>query len=520
MRAGVISVYTDYHRRGSHHRGILQPQIGPMIAALLPPDVEVDIVNDTWDDPDWTKHYDLLFIAGLHPDFDRARQISHYWRRRGAKTVYGGIMASTYPHLCKPFFDAIAIGDAEGTIPTIYDDFSRKDLKSFYVSSAYDPARIPVPRFDLAAKKQVIPLSFEVTRGCPFTCEFCALTSIGTRHHVRPIDAVLRDIKEAQKKLRGLVPPYKLYMVVFNDNNIGGNLGYLRELCAAPKPLKLFWGAAITFNALTDCEMVKLLSEAGCRFLFMGLESFNGEAIKDMRKFQNTVTLTSKVIDQCRRYGILVESGLMLSPLIDKGEYLMRIPELLHECGLHIPSFICFESPIPGTPHFHRLASSATPALLPNALLRDFTGYTLVTRPQHASVTEFVEMYKWLIETVYSKRARFLKLADDLPRFLSHGYGWTTLLDLVVQCPARFRVDPRRTYVAGTDTAPPEASSIPFETEDFEFEEERRLILEPWRVTDCEGHVLNEWKHSLRVFESRGRITTNASELVSAVATV
>ena len=39
MRVGVISVFTDYHRRGRHHRGVLQPQIGPLVAALLPPEL-------------------------------------------------------------------------------------------------------------------------------------------------------------------------------------------------------------------------------------------------------------------------------------------------------------------------------------------------------------------------------------------------------------------------------------------------------------------------------------------------
>src|SRR5690349_1620283 len=112
MRVGIIAIHVDCFRRGDHHRGIMQPQIGPLIASLLPPDVEVEIVNDTWRDPNWTRDYDLLFISSLHPDFDRARQVSHYWRRRGAKTVYGGNFASTYTELCRPFFDSIVVGDA------------------------------------------------------------------------------------------------------------------------------------------------------------------------------------------------------------------------------------------------------------------------------------------------------------------------------------------------------------------------------------------------------------------------
>ena len=83
MKVGIISVYVDYHRRGRKNRLSIQPQAGALIAGLLPAGVEVEVINDAWRDPDWSRNYDLLLISCLHSDFDRARQISHYWRRRG-----------------------------------------------------------------------------------------------------------------------------------------------------------------------------------------------------------------------------------------------------------------------------------------------------------------------------------------------------------------------------------------------------------------------------------------------------
>src|SRR3712207_2285441 len=174
MRVGIIFAFIDFHRKGRKYHGALQPLIGPLIAGLLPRDIEIEVINDTWEEPPWERDFDLLFITGMHSDFDRARQLSHYWRRRGAKTVFGGIMASTYTSLCLPFFDAVVVGDAEGSVQQIYKDFCAGELKPVYVSGPYDPAQVPVPRFDLLAGKQLIPRSFEVTRGCPFTCEFCA----------------------------------------------------------------------------------------------------------------------------------------------------------------------------------------------------------------------------------------------------------------------------------------------------------------------------------------------------------
>lgn len=516
MRIGIMFVFIDYHRKGALHRGVLQPQIGPLIASLLPPDVEVEVINDTWVEPDWNKDYDLLFLASLHSDFDRVRQISHYWRRRGAKTVYGGALASTYPDLCRPYFDSVVVGDPEGSVPQLYRDFCKGELRPVYVSSAYVGEDVPVPRFDLLADQQRVPLSLEATRGCPFTCEFCVLTGIGTRHHTRPPELVVRDIREGQRMLAGRTSKFLRSIVVFNDNNIGGNPKYLRQLCEALAPLGIQWGSAVTFNVVADLEMVKLLSRSGCRFMFVGLESFNQAALADMHKVQNAIDKTRVMMDQCRDHGILIVSGLMIDPGVDDCDYMRSIPGRLAESGLHVPGFICFECPIPGTPHFHRLAEENSPALLPNAYLRDFNAYTLVTRPRHESVTDYVATYEWLLSRVFSLRTKARKFADDLPRFLKGGYWFPALVDVLGNV-LPYRPHPERTYLAGTDVPPPEVTNVPLTDDDFRSEEERQAIMEPWRVTDSSGHVLPEWRSSVRVFGPKGRISSGASGLRVAV---
>ena len=515
MRVGVISVFVDPDRKGQHVRGPLQPQIAPLIAGLLPSDIEIDVVLDTWREPDWTRDYDLLILSALHSDFDRARQISHYWRRRGAKTVFGGVFASTYPLLCRPFFDAVIVGDAEGAVPEVYRDFCRGVLRPIYVSSAYDPMRLPVPRFDLAADQQMLPLSLEATRGCPFSCEFCSLTGLGTRFHTRPPEMVVRDLQEGRRMLKGLVPDYKLPGVGFLDNNIGGSLPYLAKLLEAITPLKIRWGAAITFNCVLDPDVVKALARAGCRVLFMGLESFNPAAIADMRKYQNLVDQTRSVIDRCRKQGILVMSGLMISPTIDDERSIDAIPGQLAESGLHVPTFVSFECPFPGTPYFQRLAAARQPAFLPDALLRDFTGYTLVVRPERESVERFVELYKRVLRATFTTRAKFRKLVDDLPQLLSSGVWESAMVDIGHQFSVYRSPHPDRTYVAGSDVPPPEATNVPLTASDFDSEEEYRSVMEPLRVTDGAGRVLPQWLGSRRVFDKKGRISSEILDLVA-----
>jgi hypothetical protein len=503
MRVGIISVFVDYHRRGRKNRLAMQPAIGPLLAGLLPRDVEVELVNETWRDPDWSRDYDLLFLSSLHPDFDRARQISHYWRKRGAKTVYGGAFASAYPDLCQPFFDAVVVGDPEAAVPTIYADFAKGDLNRRYVATRYSAEIVRSPRFDLLAGQSFTPLCLEATRGCPFECEFCVLTGLGTRHHTRPVNDVLRDIRQGQGAVRSRWRPWRHRVIGFADNNLGGNLPYLRELCAALAPLGLQWYAAATFNVAANPELVRLMSRAGCRVLYVGLESFNPETIRDMNKNQNIVKKIRAVIDNCRRNGILLISGLMISPLTDDLDYLEAVPAHLEACGLHVPTFICFESPIPGTRHFHRLAARHDPVLLPDAQLRDFTGYTLTVRPARAPLPEFVGAYRRLITEVYSRSRRLRKLADDLSYFLPGGYWFPALLDSIDMLAVDPAPGPARSLIAGSDTPPPEA--VPLGASDFDSEDEYHRITAPWRVTDENGAALGQWLTAQPIFEREGR---------------
>jgi hypothetical protein len=309
---------------------------------------------------------------------------------------------------------------------------------------------------------------------------------------------VLRDIERGQSLLRGRVPAHHLKIVGFCDNNIGGNIGYLRELCEALEPLRLQWYGAATFNVISRPALVEKLARSGCRALFVGLESFNEATLADMNKHQNAIPKMRAALENCRDRGILIVSGLMLSPLVDDPDYIAAIPRYLAQSGLHMPTFICFESPIPGTPYFRRLAAAELTPFLPGALLRDFTGYTLVLEPRHATVADFVTAYRRLTDDAYSWVNRVRKLCDDLPRFARCGRWLPALIDAADV----FCADPApalsRTLLAGTDSPPPE--HVPFAPSDFASEAERRRILDPWPVTDAHGRVLERWLEAGSVF--------------------
>jgi hypothetical protein len=493
MRVGIFFVFRDYHRRGGRNRMSMQPQIGPLLAGLLPESADIELINETWEEIPWHLSFDLVLISALHSDFDRARQVSHYWRRRGAKTVFGGYLAATHPHLCEPWFDAVVTGDPEVNVPQLYEDFLQGKLGRIYDRRGFKADGVRQPRIDLLAGKARHPLALEATRGCPYVCEFCVLTGYGTRHQTREIADVVCEIRACQDLVKGRIPSFQRRIVGFTDNNLAGNPAWFRKFCDALRPLEIKWYAAVTFNTIADPEMVELMARSGCRVVFVGLESFNPAMLKNMRKHQNAVHKVKEALARCRSAGILVISGMMVSPLTDGVDYIRRLPHYLVDAGLRVPTFLCFESPIPGTPHFNRLAQTAEPAFMPDAKLQDFTGYTLTVRPRHAPVDEFVAAYRETVAEVYSWSNRLHKALVDVPRLLINGGWFPAVVDLADTFTLQNggRAAAGRTWIAGTDAAPPER--VPLDAADFADERQARALLDPTPVTDAHGRVVDGW---------------------------
>ena len=270
---------------------------------------------------------------------------------------------------------------------------------------------------------------------------------------------------------------HKRRLVLFSDNNIGGNPAHLRKLCSALERTGVRWGGAFTYNVMSDPDLVSLMSRSGCCAMFVGLESFNPATIGDMNKTQNKPALVRKLINQSRSTGILILAGMLVSPTVDDCRYIDSIPQHLRECGLHVPGFISFECPIPGTPYFHRLAEQDEPAFLPHALLRDFNGYTLTVRPQREPLDRFIESYIGVVERVYSPANRLVEFADDLRIFMRNGFLAPAIANGLHLAGVSHRPHPSRTYVTGSDVAPIGASNVPFETDDFRTPEEKSAIL-------------------------------------------
>lgn len=98
---------------------------------------------------------------------------------------------------------------------------------------------------------------------------------------------------------------YECSRFVFNDNTINVNRDRFLALCEGLKERGISWGAAIRAD-VWDKEITKAAKESGCRYVVVGVESFNQARLDKMHK-------DIKVEQIVNTLNLLHESGIEYS---------------------------------------------------------------------------------------------------------------------------------------------------------------------------------------------------------------
>jgi radical SAM superfamily enzyme YgiQ (UPF0313 family) len=285
---------------GPKRKKALIPPLGlAMVAAVTPPDVEISLTDENITAIDFEKQIDLVGITALTVTAQRAYEIADTFRAKGVKVVLGGIHPSVLPEEAGQHADAIVIGEAEGVWPKVIEDFRANKLQRVYQQRERPSlVGLPIPRRDLFAKKAYyLRNTLSTTRGCPYSCAFCTVTSFfGHTYRCRPVEEVLREIETLSKK----------NLIVFLDDNIVGNLKFARELFRALIPYKIKWVAQASVTIARDDELLKLAADSGCISLFIGFESISPASLAAMGKKINVVDEYERVIKRIHSYGIAI----------------------------------------------------------------------------------------------------------------------------------------------------------------------------------------------------------------------
>lgn len=390
------------------------PLSGLLLAALTPPLVEVEVLHEMVRPIDYETDADIIALSFMDFCAPHAYQVAARFRARGKIVVAGGRYPSTFPEAVLPHFDVVVAGEAERAWPEVVCDLvAGRPRKLYRAPLAPSLEGIPAPRYDLAEPVFTAPVVTEATRGCPFTCTYCALNIRRKPYRTRPIEDVIADLKATE----GL-PFHKRKLAMLYDNNLGGDMDYAKELLREIAKLDLWAiGAQFSFNCLKDDEFVELLAEARCGMAFIGMESLNQESLHAVSKRQNRVAQYERQFRKLKERGILTFTGMMIALDEDTPEYYRTVPERLERVD---PSAILMSIsiPIPGTPFHGEMEGEGR---IFDHDLSHYEGDHLVFRPKHLTPAEVFEAYRTINRTFYAWGAVCRRWWRFVSTYLRHG---------------------------------------------------------------------------------------------------
>ena len=332
------------------------PSLGLLkVASLTPSDWEVTIIDEKVEAFDLNQEADLVGITAMTPIAKRGYTFADRLRSRGIPVVMGGMHVSKLPDEALAHCDSVVIGEAEDLWDKLLADLERGEMKRVYRHENGYPCLDgrPLANWDLYRNKGYLPVHFvETTRGCPFNCEFCSVTSsFGGRFRNRSIDEVEREI-------RGLKPfPGRFTwqdLVFFNDDNIISSKRHARELLTRMIPLKLDWLGQTSVEMALDDEMLALCRKSGCMGLLVGFESLSAETLKSVNKGVNKPQQYIDVVKRMHDHGIGVKGSFIFGFDTDDEAVFDRTVEFAIKAKIDVVYFSIL-TPYPGTAFYEQM---------------------------------------------------------------------------------------------------------------------------------------------------------------------
>jgi radical SAM superfamily enzyme YgiQ (UPF0313 family) len=271
----------------------------PYLAALAPKEWDVTLLDDATEKVDYGAEVDAVAITIRTVTSLRGYEIARRFRERNIPVLMGGPHATFYAEEVAEHADAVCIGEAEGVFPRMLQDAAAGRLKKFYRRDT--PASLegmPPPRWDLLNPSKYVfyrPYVIQYSRGCPYTCDFCAERRLNGDYgyRFRPVEEVVEDIKRCGSR-----------HIFFAASQFAGDKAHAMELMEALVPLGIRWSTLISAHFCLDTKFLDLGRRAGLLHVNTGIESIEQKTLHAMHKGFNRVKQYEEVLRNLTARGI------------------------------------------------------------------------------------------------------------------------------------------------------------------------------------------------------------------------
>jgi radical SAM superfamily enzyme YgiQ (UPF0313 family) len=333
------------------------PPLGLLtVAAMLPGawvkrlvDVNVSNLNDR--DLEWA---DIVFISAMVVQRESACQLIARCKHAGVKVVAGGPLFTGEPSQF-PQVDHLVLNEAELTLPQFLTDLEQGRARRVYSTEEFaDIQSSPPPLWSILDLHHYASMSIQFSRGCPYNCEFCNVTTLfGRRPRTKSIEQIITELNYLYDLgWRG--------QVFFVDDNLIGNK---KELKTQLLPALIEWrkgrrgfvfNTQVSINLADDEELMGMMAEAGFDAVFIGIETPDNDSLVECSKTQNKNRDLVADVKRIQRAGMQVQGGFIVGFDSDRPSIFQRQIDFIQSSGIVTAMVGLLQAP-PGTLLFERM---------------------------------------------------------------------------------------------------------------------------------------------------------------------
>ncbi len=349
--------------------------LGYLVAMLereLGNDVEVRLVE--WEVEEAIRDFqpDLFCLSSVSQNFNLAKAHAATAKSAGLPVVIGGYHITEIPESLTDDMDVGVIGEGEHALVELVELFRSTgglapgrlaEIEGIVYWS--DGERVLTPPRPVVGKDsrsldelpmpdrrlmRVRPHSNMLTsRGCPYTCSFCASTRFWPNIRYFSPQAMIEEIKHLRDE-------YGVRYITFHDDLFIANVKRLEALhelvLREGLPASGFrFSCASSATRITD-DMARMLKEMNFVSVSMGLESGNQEVLTRLKGRAFKVDINENAVQTLHRHGIHPHGSFIIGEPQETLDQMQETYDFIKRNPLSLVNIYVL-TPLPGTPVWH-----------------------------------------------------------------------------------------------------------------------------------------------------------------------
>ena len=361
---------------------------------------------------------DYVFIGAMHIQLKSVEEVIERCRKYKTKIVAGGPMFTMNHKLFIDKIDHFVLNEAEITLPEFLNDLKNGCAKQIYSSSEFAEIKeSPLPLWSLINLKKYAHMSIQYTRGCPFECDFCNVTTLfGRKVRCKTSTQIITELNSIYEN------GYRGTIFFVDDNFIGRIIPLKRDLL----PVLINWKkyhpeisffTEVSINIADDAELMKMMRLAGFDQVFIGIETPSNAGLAESNKTQNHNRDLINDIKKIQRHGLQVQGGFIVGFDSDTEDIFQNQIDFIQKSGITTAMVGLLQAP-PGTALHNRMQKNNR---LTPVISGDNVDGTTNIIPLSMDIKTLKMGYKGILNKIYSPKYYYKRIKVFLREYQNQG---------------------------------------------------------------------------------------------------